>query len=543
VTVARGVFAPGHLGELTQYLPFELVDDVLEQTGAVQRRLRILPSRTGVYFLLALGLFPHLGYRRVWRKLTAGLTGLDMPQPSEKALRDLRRRLGPAPLKALFEIVAGPLAQPHTPGVRFAGLRTVAFDGLNSLKIPDTSRNRAWAGKIRHRLGLAGYPALRVMTLAETGTRGLLGAALGSRTDRDETGLARRLLHLLSPGMLVLVDRAFDSNTFLAQIAATGAVVLARAKSTRTPVVLAHLPDGSYLSCLDGLDVRIIEASVVMTGADGSRIADSYRLITTLADHRAYPADVLIRLYHERWEIESAYLALRHTLLDGRVLRSGDQPGVEQELWALLTLYQLLRMAMVTAVETRPGTNPDRASFSTALETARDQLTTATGICPPGPADLPGIIGRAVLATLLPARRPRFSARKVKCATSRYLNHGDQRPHTVTAITTIAVTIRTPPLDDAAIRASKRRPHRKSTALIGPRPPTHRQLITAIITSQPPRDWTPRELARMLSLHPRPLATQLREWSLLGFFTRTGLGAYQLNTPVTTPTSTTAPDP
>ena len=53
-----------------------------------------------------------------------------MACPSEKALRDLRRRLGPAPLKALFEVVAGPLAQPGTPGVRFGGLRTVAFDGL-----------------------------------------------------------------------------------------------------------------------------------------------------------------------------------------------------------------------------------------------------------------------------------------------------------------------------------------------------------------------------------------------------------------------------
>jgi hypothetical protein len=31
-------------------------------------------------------------------------------------------------------------------------------------------------------------------------------------------------------------------------------------------------------------------------------------------------------------------------------------------------------MAMVSAVETQPGTNPDRASFTTALETARDQL-------------------------------------------------------------------------------------------------------------------------------------------------------------------------
>jgi hypothetical protein len=129
----------------------------------------------------------------------------------------------------------------------------------------------------------------------------------------------------------------------------------------------------------------------------------------------------LVRLYHERWEIESAFLALRHTLLDGRVLRSGDQPGVEQELWALLTLYQLLRMAMVTATETRPGTDPDRASFTTALEAAREELTAARGICPDGPPDLPGVIGRAVLSTLLPARRARFSARKVKCATCRYL--------------------------------------------------------------------------------------------------------------------------
>ena len=105
----------------------------------------------------------------MWRKLVAGLSGLaglTIPQPSETALRDLRRRLGPAPLKMLFELVAGPLAQPHTPGVRFRGLRTVAFDGLNSVKAPDSDRNRGWLGRIRHRMGFAGYPTLRLMTLA-----------------------------------------------------------------------------------------------------------------------------------------------------------------------------------------------------------------------------------------------------------------------------------------------------------------------------------------------------------------------------------------
>src|ERR1700747_2432666 len=107
VTVAAGVFAPGHLGELTQYLPFELVDDVLAQTKTVQRRLRELPSRVGVYFLLALGMYPRLGYARVWAKLTAGLDGLDVPSPSEKALGDLRRRLRPAAANAAFRGVGG----------------------------------------------------------------------------------------------------------------------------------------------------------------------------------------------------------------------------------------------------------------------------------------------------------------------------------------------------------------------------------------------------------------------------------------------------
>jgi hypothetical protein len=510
---------------LTQHLPFEVVDDVLEQTRTAQRRLRELPSRVGVYFVLALGLFPRLGYARVWAKLTAGLAGLSVVCPSEKALRDLRRRLGPAPLKALFEVVAGPLAQPSTPGVRFRGLRTVAFDGCNSLKVPDTGRNRSWLGRIRYRMGFAGYPTLRLMTLAETGTRGLIGATLGSAADRDEAALARRLLPLLGPGMLVLLDRAFDANGFLAEVAATGAALLARGKSIRNPPVLQHMPDGSYLSCLDGLTVRIIEADLTMTGVDGSRVRDRYRLITTLLDHRRFPAAALVALYHERWEIESAYLALRHTLLGGHVLRSGDRPGLEQETWALLILYQMLRMAMVTAVETSAGTDPDRASFTTALETARDELTAARGVCPEGPIDLPGAIGRAVLATLLPARRPRYSARKVKNATSRYLNRDDGRPSLPTAITAIDIAIHTPPIGQPP------RPRRDPSAPRPPQPATRRHRVMAILTADPSRGLTGKELAQQLQVKPHNMLTQLAEWTRLGFLARADAGTYKLATP------------
>lgn len=116
-----------------------------------QRRLRLLPSRVGVYFVLALALFPQLGYMRVWDKLTCGLRGLLPPRPSEKALREVRWRLGAAPLRLLFETLAGPVAQPITPGVRYRGWRTVAFDGCSSTKAPDRPGVCAWLGKHRHR--------------------------------------------------------------------------------------------------------------------------------------------------------------------------------------------------------------------------------------------------------------------------------------------------------------------------------------------------------------------------------------------------------
>jgi hypothetical protein len=511
---------------LTQYLPFEAVDDVLVQTGTVQRRLRDLPSRVGVYFVLALGLFPRLGYARVWDKLVAGLAGIPVAHPSEKALRDLRRRLGPAPLKALFELVAGPLGQPSTPGVQFGGLRTVAFDGLNSLKAPDSERNRGWLGRICYRLGFAGYPTLRLMALVETGTRALLGVVIGSGSERDEATLARRLVPLLRPGMLLLADRAFDTGAFLRAAHATGAMFLIRGKSHRRPPVLAHLGDGSYLSRLNDVDVRIIEAGLTATGADGSIVQDTYRLITTLLDQNRYPASALIGLYHERWEIECAYLALRHTLLDGHVLRSTDRPGVEQETWALMILYQLLRMAMVAAVESSPGTDPDRASFTVALEAARDQLTAAHGIFPADPVDLPGVIGRTVLAGLLPARRLRYSARKVKCATSRYLNRDDGRPAAATTITAIDVTIHTPPLDLTSGRTHRAR----STAPRPPAPPTRRQRVTTLMTDGPAREWTGRELADHLQVPLHNMLTQLAEWVRHGFLARASTGRYILLT-------------
>ncbi|WP_258044634.1 transposase domain-containing protein [Streptomyces sp. SM11] len=123
------MFAPGHLGELTQIVDFALVDAVLEETGTVERRLRLLPSRVVVYFVLALALFEHHSYRTVWSKLTAALTPLALVRPAGSSLTRARRRVGAAPLRRLFETLAGPVARPGQDGSFYRGLRTVAVDG------------------------------------------------------------------------------------------------------------------------------------------------------------------------------------------------------------------------------------------------------------------------------------------------------------------------------------------------------------------------------------------------------------------------------
>ncbi len=440
ITVAAGVLAPGHLGELTRIVPLELADAVVAENGAGERRRRLLPSRVGIYFVLAMCLFPGTGYLGVWAKLTAALGGLGLAVPSPRALRDLRRRLGPAPFRALFEVLAGPLGGPRTPGVMFGRYRTVAFDGCKSVKVPDTPRNRGWLGKLNAALGVTGYPVIQLMTLCETGTRALIGAAFGSPADGEITW-ARKLCHLLDESMLVLMDRGFDAGKFLAEVAATRAQFLVRVKCGRRLPVLAHLPDGSFLSLIGGVKVRVITASVTVTCHDGTSYGDSYQLVTTLADHRAYPAPALITLYHERWEHEIAYLALRHTLLGGRVLRSGDPAGLQQEMWALLALYQALRIAITDAVATVPGTDPDRASYQIAVETAQALVTGARNVLD-GASDLAGDIGRAVLARLHPPRRPRVCARRVKSPLSRWNKHPPGKPRTNLRVIKIATAIR-----------------------------------------------------------------------------------------------------
>lgn len=419
MAVAADRFAPGHLGELTQHLPFEIVDEALTAARAMQSRVRELPSRVVVYLLLAAGLFAELGYRQVWARLIAGLNELAVARPSSSALSQARRRVGVAPLRALFAVVAGPAAG----AARWRGLLVCAVDGT-SMFVPDSAANLARYGRQTGTHGGSGYPMLRLVAVVACGTRTVLDAVFGP-LGIGETSMAPRLFGCLRPDMLLLADRNFAVADLIGAISATGAQLLIRCKNGRRLPAIGRLGDGSWLTVVGGVRVRVIDAEITATLGGSKQHTGRYRLITTLLDPHHHPAREIVALYHQRWEIETTYLELKSTILGGRVLRAHTPDGVEQEVYALLVTYQALRLAIGDATLGHPTASPDRAGFTAALHAARDQLIHAAGVITQTTIDLVGKIGHAVLTDLLPPRRTRINPRVVKRAISKHRAKGD----------------------------------------------------------------------------------------------------------------------
>lgn len=426
-----GPFAPGHLGELTKIVSADLVDAALASTRAVQSRVRVLPSRVVVYLLLAAALFAELGYQQVWARLVSGLDPATVAHPGSSALAQALRRVGVAPLRELFTLLAGPAVG----AARWQGLLVCAIDGT-SMFVPNSTANAAAFGRQTGRPDAeSGYPMLRLLTVVACGTRTVIDAVFGSYLV-GETTYAPRLLRCLKPGMLLLADRNFAVTALIEQIATTHADALIRCKDTRKLPPLKHLPDRSWLARMGTVTVRVIDARVnVRLGGAGTRVGH-YRLVTTLLDEKRYPAHELVNLYHQRWEIETSYLELKSTILGGRVLRANTPAGIAQEVYALLITYQALRTALADTSLARPDTPADRLSFTVALHAARDQVIHAATAIAQSTVDLIGRIGTAVLNQPLPARRSRSSPRVVKRAISKHRAKGtiDRTNHT-TAIT------------------------------------------------------------------------------------------------------------
>lgn len=340
---------------LARVVPAEQVHAVLNQYGCNTQRVRSFPAVAGVYYCMALSLYPEAAYEQVFGVVAQGLAwaaGSAEPAPVAKSsISALRSRIGAAPLGELLQRCCVPLADAKAhPQAFYAGLRLVAIDGSN-FELPDEADNVKHFGYPGSRTGHAGYPQAQCAVLVECATHAIFAANLGPYR-ASEWEICQPLLKRLEPGMLCLADRGFNGYEHWRQAKATGAQLLWRCVANRQLPVRQTLDDGSYLSAIyppkkgrragapEAIAVRVIEYA--LPGLPDAQ--PRYRLLTTLLDPITAPALELAALYHERWQVEAVFDELKtHLRQSRRVLRSKTAELVRQEFYGWVLAHYAVR--------------------------------------------------------------------------------------------------------------------------------------------------------------------------------------------------------
>jgi hypothetical protein len=381
------------LGVITKTFPLERVRAVLAASGKTSQRERDLPAHVIVYYAIALALYMQSSYREVLRCLLEGLQWLTNPAlellqvAGSSGISQARARVGWEPLRQLHDEVVKPIAVAATRGAWYRQWRLVSLDG-STMDVADEQANDDAFGRPGSSRGSSAYPQFRFVSLVESGTHVLFGTRMSPYLTGEDT-LSKEVLGALDGGMLCMADRGFFGYEMWCQALATKATLLWRIKKNAVLPCDERLADGSYLSRIypsekdkrhqtNATRVRVIEYRLEGV-ADAEPI---YRLVTSMLDPQHGPAQELAALYHERWEIESAFDELKTHLRGASiVLRSKTPDLVRQEFYGLLMAHFAVRALMHEAALSA-NEDPDRLSFIHAVRVVRRKLAAFNAIPP-----------------------------------------------------------------------------------------------------------------------------------------------------------------
>ncbi len=380
------------LGVITKTFPDSAIGSVLARTGKASVRQRDLPAQVVVYYVIALALYMQSSYREVLRCLLEGVQWLRDPSAGlrvagKSGISQARTRLSWEPLQQLHDELVKPIAVRSTRGAWYRTWRLVSVDG-STFDVADEKVNEEAFSRPGASRGASAYPQIRFVSLVENGTHVLFGSQMGGYQTGEIT-LAKAVLPSLNKGMLCLADRNFFGFELWKLARGTGADLLWRMKKNMRMACEKLLPDGSYLSHVypserdwrhqtNGIVLRVIDYR--LEGIEGAE--PIYRLATTILDPDKAPAKELAALYHQRWEIETAFDELKTHLRGANiVLRSKTPDLVRQEFYGLMMAHFAIRGLMHEAA-LKADEDPDRLSFLHAVRVVRRKLN-LYGAIPP----------------------------------------------------------------------------------------------------------------------------------------------------------------
>jgi len=438
---------PSALQQFGSVLDAEWVDQALEETGAASVRRRKLAAPLVVWLVITMALFRDTAIRTLVNHL-----GLVLPSGSKakkesrtvasSSVAESRQRLGERPLESIFRRCAEAWASAAAERDRWRGLSLFGLDG-STLNVEDTRENEEAFGRPSNQKGVGGYPQVRIVALMALRSHLLRGAAFGPCEGKatGEQTLARSLFEMVPDDSLLIMDRNFINYGALYRLAhdeegrERPRHWLVRARSNLRWTSLRVLGPGDELVELEiNRHARRNDASLpprVRARAIHyqQRGFQPQTLLTSLVDEALYPAEEIVSLYHERWEVELGYDELKTHLLERKeALRSRTPTGVRQELWGILLAYNLVRRKILDVAD-QLGLPPTRFSFKNSLFVIRGfcyahSLLTSPGVLPQALDQLAEMLSVLVL----PERRTdRRYERQVKLKMSVYKRNPGRR--------------------------------------------------------------------------------------------------------------------
>jgi Transposase DDE domain len=307
--------------------------------------------------------------------------------------------------------------------------RVLLLDG-STLSMPDTPANqRAYPQSRAQRPGV-GFPLLRWVALIGLATGAVLGTAVGRWRGKQtgESALFRTLLDDLRSGDVLVADRYYCSYWLIALAQARGVHVAFRQHQLRhtdfrrgrrlgrddhvvtwsKPQRPKWMDETTYAALPAELTLREVRGSIATPGCRVRKLV----VVTTLTNAEEYPAEDILELYHERWNIEVDLRSIK-THMHMEILRCQTPEMVRKEIWTHLLAYNLVRQVLAQAAREH-GLTPRQLSFTGALQTLGEYRMLLLAVTA---ADLPALTQQilAAIATHRVGNRPnRSEPRKVK---------------------------------------------------------------------------------------------------------------------------------
>lgn len=433
---ALTTFAPQDFSRLEEALPREWIVQALEASGTASIRTRRIPAELVVWLVIGMCLLRRHSVDEVVNLLDLKLPNDDRPV-ARSSIHQAKDRLGAEPLRMLFAMLAHKWAHEAARQDPWNGLAVYALDGTLQA-VPDSPQNREHFGKWRNQHSDSSYPQMRLVALMAARSHLIAAAAFGP-CSIGEQAYASELWSHLPANSVTLMDRNFSDRWPLATLRFSSPAerywVMRKRKDVST-TKLKRLRNGDWLveislECARRDDPSLPSTMMVREIQYKFGNNKTQALLTSLLDPVRFPRSEVIALYHERWEFELGADEVKTEVLGGEMYRSRSPERIDQEVWGLLILYNLIRYA-AARIAKEVGVAPTRISFVGVLAMVLQTFISCACTMEHGtPGNIPKFTAAGfarLKRMILPERRSnRVYERKVKKRATAYETLGSRR--------------------------------------------------------------------------------------------------------------------